>query len=77
MTPITKAFAINQSGGFGFIASPGGSVQFTAGPPSIPNALIVSNGVVNNAGQAPSGAFLQKACPNLPGLDGQTPPPSM
>ncbi len=46
-----------------------------AGPPNIPNALVVSNSVVNNAGQSPSAAFLQKACPNLPGLNG--PPPGV
>ena len=73
MAPATKSLALNQSGGFGFTASPGGSIQFTAGPPSIPNALVVSNSVVNNAGQSPSSAFLQKACPNLPGPNGPTP----
>jgi hypothetical protein len=76
MTPVTKSFAINQSGGFGFTASPGGSLQFTAGAPNIPNALVVSNSVVNNAGETPSAAFLQKACPNLPGLNGPSSLPS-
>jgi hypothetical protein len=71
MTPVTKSFALNQGGGFGFVTSPGGSLQFSVGPPSIPNALVVSNSVVNNAGQSPTTDFLRKACPNLPGLDGQ------
>jgi hypothetical protein len=75
MTPVTKSFGINQSGGFGLSASPGGSLQFSANPPNIPNALVVSNSVVNNAGQSPSVAFLRKACPNLPGLNG--PPPGV
>ena len=75
MTPVTKAFSINQNGGFGFSENPGSSLQFSAGPPDIPNSLIVSNSVVNNAGQSPSTAFLQKACPNLPGLNG--PPPAV
>jgi hypothetical protein len=73
MTPVTKALGINQSGGFGFTenpGNPGSSLQFSLGPPNIPNALIVSNSVVNNAGQSPSAAFLQKACPNLPGVNG-------
>jgi hypothetical protein len=76
MTPVAKAFGINPNGGngFGFAASPGGALQFTTGPPNIPNALVVSNSVVNNAGQSPSPAFLQRACPNLPGLNG--PPPA-
>jgi hypothetical protein len=75
MTPVTKSFGINQGGGFGFTESPGSGLQFTTGPPNIPNALIVSNGVVNNAGQAPTTAFLQKACPNLPSVNG--PPPAI
>ena len=73
MTPVTKAFGINANGGFGFTenpGNPGNSLQFSVGPPNIPNALIVSNGVVNNAGQSPSASFLQQACPNLPGVNG-------
>lgn len=75
MTPVTKSLAIDPNAAVGFSASPGGSLQFMAGPPSIPNALVVSNSVVNNAGQSPSNAFLQKACPNLPGLN--EPPPAL
>ena len=75
MTPVTKSFAIDPNGALGFSASPGGSLQFMAGPPNVPNALVVSNSVVNNAGQSPSSAFLQKACPNLPGPNG--PPPGV
>ncbi len=67
MAPVTKAFAINQNGAVGFSASPGGTLHFMTGPPDIPNALVVSDNVVNNTGQSPSAAFLQKACPNLPG----------
>jgi hypothetical protein len=73
MTPVTKAFGITQNGGFGFTenpGNPGNSLQFSVGPPNIPNALIVSNDVVNNAGHSPSAAFLQKACPNLPAVNG-------
>ena len=70
VAPVTKSLALNQSGGFGLVASPSGGIQFTAGPPNLPNALLVSNTVVNNAGQSPTDAFLQKACPNLPGLNG-------
>jgi hypothetical protein len=70
MSPVTKSFAIDPNAGLGFSATPGGSLQFMAGPPNIPNALVVSNSVVNNAGQAPSTAFLQKACPSV-----NAPPP--
>ena len=75
MTPVTKSFGIDPNGALGFSASPGGSLQFMAGPPNIPNALVVSNSVVNDAGQSPSSAFLQQACPNLPGPNG--PPPGV
>jgi hypothetical protein len=70
MTPVTKSFGINPNGALGFSASPGGSLQFMAGQPNIPNALVVSDSVVNNAGQSPSASFFQKACPGLPGLNG-------
>jgi hypothetical protein len=73
MTPVTKAFGITQNGGFGFTENPGSGLQFSVGPPGVPNALIVSNGVVNNAGQSPASAFLQKACPNLPGTTAPSP----
>jgi hypothetical protein len=76
MTPVAKAFGISQNGGFGFIESPSGGLQFTIGPPNIPNALIVSNSVVNNAGQSPSTGFLRKACPSLPGTTSPSPSPS-
>jgi hypothetical protein len=75
MTPVTKSFGIDPNGALGFSASPGSTLHFMAGPPDIPNALVVSTSVVNNAGQSPSAAFLQKACPNLPGLNG--PPPGI
>ena len=70
MTPVTKSFGINPNGALGFSASPGGSLQFMAGQPNIPNALVVSDSVVNNAGQSPSASFFQKECPGLPGLNG-------
>ncbi len=75
MTPVTKSFGIDPNEAVGFSASPGGSLQFMAGPPNIPNALVVSNSVVNNAGQSPSSAFLRKACPNLPGTTVPSPSP--
>ena len=76
MTPVTKSFAIDPNGALGLQRGPGGSLQFMASPPSIPNALVVSNSVVNNAGQSPTTAFLRKACTNLPGLNG-TPLPAV
>ena len=72
MTPVTKSFGIDPNGAVGFSASPGGSLQFMAGPPNVPNALVVSDSVVNNADQSPSAAFLQKACPGL-----NQPPPDI
>lgn len=69
MTPVTKAMALQPNGGLDFNQSPGGFSVMT-NPPDLRNALIVSNSVVNNAGQSPSTAFLQKACPQVTGATG-------
>jgi hypothetical protein len=66
-TPVTRAFPINQTGGFSFSMSPGGSVQVSVPPPDIPNAWAFSTGVVDHAGRPPTSAFLLKACPTLAG----------
>lgn len=69
MAPVTKAMALQPNGGLGFNQSPAGFSVMT-NPPDLRNALIVSNSVVNNAGQSPSTAFLQKACPQATGATG-------
>jgi hypothetical protein len=73
MTPVTKAFKLDPNGGWG-ITDSGSGIQISTNPPGLPNALITSNRIVNGAGQSPTTAFLQKACPNVPGANG--PPPS-
>jgi hypothetical protein len=72
MGPVTRALKLNPSGNqsWGFTSSGGGALQVSTGPPDLPNALIISNTIVNGRGQAPTSAFFQKACPNLPGLNG-------
>ena len=71
MSPVAKAFGINPNGGngFGFAASPGGALQFTTGPPNIPNAL----GRLEQRGQQRRAVAVAglpaRACPNLPGLN--------
>jgi hypothetical protein len=49
------------------IAGPGATstLSVVANPPDLPNALVSSAAVVNNAGQAPSSSAVVKACPNL------------
>jgi ABC-type transport system involved in multi-copper enzyme maturation permease subunit len=72
MKPITEALKLNANANqsWGFINSGSGAVSVTTGPPSLPNAFIVSNNIVNNQGQSPTNSFITKACPNL-GSGGQ------
>ena len=72
VTPVSEAFALNPNAGWG-ITETGSGIQVSVNPPDLPNALVVSNNIVNHAGQSPSTAFLQKACSNLPGVDGPQP----
>ena len=41
------------------------SASVTAQAPNLPNAWVYGASVVNNAGQSPSAAYMQQACPNL------------
>jgi hypothetical protein len=69
MTPVTKAVKLAPNAGWGISQSaPGSGITVSANPPDLPNALVISSNIVNNAGLSPSAAFLQKACP-LPGLN--------
>ncbi len=47
-----------------------GVPSVSVNPPDLPNALVVSNNIVNSAGQAPSTSYLQHACSGLPGMSG-------
>jgi hypothetical protein len=72
MTPVTEAVKLGPNAGWGISQSaPGAGITVSANPPDLPNTLVVSSNIVNNAGQSPSASFLQKACP-LPGIN--TPP---
>jgi hypothetical protein len=74
MAPVTKAIRLNPNAGWGFTDS-GSGMQVSTDPPDLPNALITSSQIVNRAGQSPTGSFLRKACPNLPGVNGTPPSP--
>jgi hypothetical protein len=72
MSPVIEAVKLRPNAGWGITQSvPGAGISVSANPPDLPNALVVSSNIVNNAGRSPSASFLQKACP-LPGLN--TPP---
>jgi hypothetical protein len=65
MSPVTASLPLNQNS-IGFMASgPGSSFSVVASAPSLPNALVSGASVANAAGQAPSGAIVKAACPNL------------
>jgi hypothetical protein len=72
VTPVSSAFALNPNAGWGINETASG-IQVSVNPPDLPNALVVSNSIVNRAGQSPSTTFLQRACSNLPGVDGPRP----
>jgi hypothetical protein len=69
MSPVTQAVRLSPNSGWGINES-SGVLSVSANPPDLPNALVVSANVVNKAGQSPSTSYLQRACPNLPGLNG-------
>ena len=71
MSPVTEAVRAQSERAAGASPSPPAVlVDQRQIRPNLPNALIVSNNIVNNAGQSPTSSFLQKACPNLPGVNG-------
>jgi hypothetical protein len=69
MSPVTEAVRLNPNSAWG-ISESSGVLSISANPPDLPNALVVSSNIVDNAGQSPSSTFLQKACPALTGVNG-------
>jgi hypothetical protein len=69
MSPVTQAVRLGPTSGWGINQS-SGVLSVNANPPDLPNALVVSANIVNNAGQSPSTSYLERACPNLPGVSG-------
>jgi ABC-2 family transporter protein len=68
MSPKSLNFPFSSAPNLGISVGPAGGPAVVAGPPNLPNGWVLSTNVVNNAGQSPSSSFLQKACPNLPGI---------
>jgi hypothetical protein len=64
MSPVRAVTALSLKNSIGFVLTPGG-LQMVTGPPTIANGWGLSSDIVNDAGQAPSTAFLQSACPRL------------
>lgn len=52
------------TGNVGFAGGASGAAV-VANPPNLPNVWVISTTVVDSAGQAPTGQFLQQACPGL------------
>ena len=70
MTPLRRVFSLTgPGGGVGVEVDPQG-LSLVAQAPSVPNAWVFSTSVQDAAGNAPSTAYLQQACPNLPGIGG-------
>ena len=64
MSPVRSAMPFSTGNGIGFALTPSG-LQVMTNPPNIPNAWAISSEIVNNAGQAPTAAFMKSACPSL------------
>jgi hypothetical protein len=64
LAPVRAVFPFTTGSGIGFALTPEG-LQVAPNPPNIPNAWALTSEVVNNAGQSPSAAFMQSACPSL------------
>ena len=68
MSPVTERSSIEPERGLGLHRVPGAVHSVSAKPPDLPNALIVSNSIVNNAGQSPTASFMQRRA-RLPGIN--------
>jgi hypothetical protein len=64
LAPVRTVSALTGANSIGFVLTPDG-LKIQAGPPNIANAWAISSAVVNNAGQAPTTAFMKSACPGL------------
>jgi hypothetical protein len=67
LSPTNTGFDLN--GPLGSHAS----ASVIAQAPNLPNAWVYGASIVDNAGQSPSSAYIQQACPNL----GSAPPPTL
>jgi hypothetical protein len=72
MSPVTQAVRLDPNAGWG-ISQSSGVLSVSVNPPDLPNALVVSNNIVNNVGRSPTTSYLEHACSYLPGLNGQPP----
>jgi ABC-2 family transporter protein len=64
MAPVRRVAALSGQNGIDFSLTPDG-LKLQAGPPDIPNGWGLTADAVNNAGQAPTAAFMKSACPSL------------
>ena len=69
MSPLSEAVRLGPDSGWGINMS-SGVPSVSVNPPDLPNVLVVSNNIVDSAGQAPSTSYLQHACSGLPGMSG-------
>jgi ABC-type transport system involved in multi-copper enzyme maturation permease subunit len=75
-SPVSLAVPLNTANGMGIVKDPTGGVSVTAGPPTLPNALVSSAQLVNHSGQQPSGRVLERICPQLVAAVNSNQPPA-
>ena len=64
--PLRMSKPLAPGMGFGFLSTPSG-LSVTVGPPSIANAWSLSAEIVDKTGNAPTSAYLSRACRGLAG----------
>jgi hypothetical protein len=64
LAPVRAVLPFTTGNGVGFALTPQG-LLVAPNLPDIPNAWAITSAVVNNAGLAPSAAFMKAACPSL------------
>jgi hypothetical protein len=77
IAPSHTSAGFGSATNLGFESGGPSGVTFVAGPPSIPNAWVYSDRIVDKAGHAPTSQFLHtfllRVCPNIGAPPRQTP----
>jgi hypothetical protein len=63
--PVTARESVKSASGFGFTLTSGPGVDFIVEPPDLPNAWVLSSGVVDASGHGITSRFVSTACPQI------------
>ncbi|HEY7947146.1 MAG TPA: hypothetical protein VID75_05700 [Acidimicrobiales bacterium] len=66
IAPVQRSLALTTDiAGLGFGSADGGPFTLLPGPPNIPNAWVVSTGILDKGGHAVTAQYVARACPRL------------